>query len=126
MDMATLNSFNNGKTGVGAPAPTTRPSEVSKATDATVTADVRKNDSMADMTDAKREQVLAAVTDMQDYVDAAGRNIQFQLDDDSGRMVVKVTEAQSGEVIRQMPSEEALRLAENLADMRGVLFSGEA
>ena len=74
----------------------------------------------------EREQVLAAVTDMQDYVDAAGRNIQFQLDDDSGRMVVKVTEAQSGDVIRQMPSEEALRLAENLADMRGVLFSGEA
>lgn len=125
MDMATLNSFNN-KPGLTATTAAPRTSEVSKTTDAAVAAEVRKNDSMADMTEGKREQVLAAVTEMQDYVDAAGRSIQFQLDDDSGRMVVKVTEALSGDVIRQMPSEEALRLAENLADMRSVLFSGEA
>jgi len=74
----------------------------------------------------EREQVLAAVTDMQDYVDAVGRNLQFQLDDDSGRMVVTVTEASTGDVIRQMPSEEALRLAENLAEMSSVLFRAEA
>lgn len=123
MDMATLNNFNNARTGLAATAATAQASEVSKATDAAVTAEVRRNDSMAE---PEREQVLAAVADMQDYVDAAGRNIQFQLDDDSGRMVVTVTEASSGDVIRQMPSEEALRLAENLAEMSGLLFSGEA
>ena len=122
MDMGMLNN----RVGVGAAAPAARTNEVTEAARVVDTPEVRKNDSMADMTDANREQVQAAVADMQDYVDAAGRNIQFQLDDDSGRMVVKVTEAQSGDVIRQMPSEEALRLAENLAEMRGVLFSGEA
>lgn len=77
------------------------------------------------MTEPDREQMLAAVADMQDYMDAAGRNLQFQLDDGSGRMVVTVTEASTGDVIRQMPSEEALRLAENLAEMSGLLFKEE-
>lgn len=123
MDMGTLGS--RGSTGVGTPA--SRMHEMKEAkpaqADATVQAEELQVNSRSE---PEREQVLAAVTDMQDYVDAAGRNIQFQLDDDSGRMVVKVTEASTGDVIRQMPSEEALRLAENLAEMSGVLFSGEA
>lgn len=119
MDMGMLNN----RAGVGAAAPAARTNEVTEAARVVDTPEVRRNESM---NEPDREQVLAAVTDMQDYVDAAGRNIQFQLDDDSGRMVVKVTEASSGDVIRQMPSEEALRLAENLAEMSGVLFSGEA
>ena len=122
MDMGMLNN----RAGVGAAAPAARTNEVTEAARVVDTPEVRKNDSMTDMTDANREQVLAAVTDMQDYVDAAGRNLQFQLDDDSGRMVVTVTEASTGDVIRQMPSEEALRLAENLAEMSSVLFRGEA
>ena len=118
MDMGSLAS----RLGVGATVPAARTDEVKASTATREVAETRRNDSM---TEPDREQVLAAVTDMQDYVDAAGRNIQFQLDDDSGRMVVKVTEATSGDVIRQMPSEEALRLAENLDEIRSVLFSGE-
>lgn len=118
MDMGSLAS----RVGVGAAVPAAGTNELKAATATTEVAETRSNDSM---TEAGREQVLAAVTEMQDYVDAAGRNIQFQLDDGSGRMVVKVTEASTGEVIRQMPSEEALRLAENMAEIRSVLFSGE-
>lgn len=118
MDMGSLNN----RAGVGAVAPAARTNEITAVTVAQPATEARKNDSMAE---PDREQVLAAVADMQDYVQAAGRNIQFQLDDDSGRMVVKVTEASTGDVIRQMPSEEALRLAGNLAEMRSVLFSGE-
>lgn len=76
-------------------------------------------------TEPDREQVLAAVTEMQNFVQAAHHNVQFQLDEDSGRMLVKVTERDSGEVIRQIPSEEAVRLAENLSEIRSLLFSGE-
>ena len=119
MDMGSLAS----RVGVGTTVPAAKTNEVKAAPATQAVAETRKNDSM---TEPDSEQVLAAVTDMQDYVDAAGRNIQFQLDDDSGRMIVKVTEASSGDVIRQMPSEEALRLAENMAEIQSVLFSGEA
>ena len=119
MDMGSLAS----RVGVGATVPAAKTDEVKAATATPEVAETRRNDSM---TEPDRQQVLAAVTEMQDYVDAAGRNIQFQLDDDSGRTIVKVTEASTGDVIRQMPSEEALRLAENLAEIHSVLFSGEA
>jgi flagellar protein FlaG len=48
------------------------------------------------------------------------------LDDTSGRVVVNVTEASSGDVIRQIPSEEALRISENLSEIRSLLFEAEA
>ncbi|SDS57606.1 flagellar protein FlaG [Halopseudomonas litoralis] len=118
MDMGSLNN----RAGVGAVAPAARTNEITAVTVAQPASETRENDSM---TEPDREQVLAAVEEMQEYVDVAARNIQFQLDDESGRMVVKVTEASTGDVIRQMPSEEALRLAENLAEMNSVLFRGE-
>tara|TARA_Y100000766_G_C18836667_1_gene570794 strand:+ start:345 stop:746 length:402 start_codon:yes stop_codon:yes gene_type:complete len=73
-----------------------------------------------------REQLQAAVSDIQDFVQSVRRDINFALDEDSGRMIINVTEASSGDVIRQIPSEEALRLAENLTEIRSVLFEAEA
>ena len=123
MDMGSLGS----RGGVGAGAPASRMHEMKEEKPAQADAAVQAEElEVKSRSEPEREQVLAAVTDMQDYVDAAGRNIQFQLDDDSGRMVVTVTEASTGGVIRQMPSEEALRLAENLAEMSSVLFRAEA
>ncbi|MBN0523686.1 flagellar protein FlaG, partial [Pseudomonas aeruginosa] len=52
--------------------------------------------------------------------------LSFSLDDSTGRVVVKVTDSTSGEVIRQIPSEEALRLAERLDEARSLLFKAEA
>ena len=39
----------------------------------------------------------------------------FRIDEDSGRVVVSVVDRRDGTVLRQMPSEEALRIARNLA-----------
>ena len=44
------------------------------------------------------------------------RNLQFSVDDGSGRTVITLSDSQSGEVIRQIPSEALLRLAQRLAD----------
>jgi len=41
-------------------------------------------------------------------------------------MVVKVIATHSGEVIRQLPSEVALKLAQNLADPNSLLFNASA
>ena len=66
------------------------------------------------------------MSDIQGFVQSVRRDINFNLDEDSGRVVINVTEATSGDVIRQIPSEEALRLAENLSEIRSVLFEAEA
>lgn len=54
------------------------------------------------------------------------RNLNFSIDDSTGITVIKVTDALSGDVIRQMPTEDALRLAERLDEMRSLLFEAQA
>src|SRR5512140_1631225 len=49
------------------------------------------------------------------YLRSAGRELSFSVDDATGIVVVAVRDPSSGELIRQMPSEEALRIASNLA-----------
>ena len=49
---------------------------------------------------------------MREFVQATQRNLDFSIDDTTGQVVVKVIARQSGEVIRQLPSEVALKLAE--------------
>jgi flagellar protein FlaG len=48
--------------------------------------------------------------------------LQFRVDDATGRMVVSVTDAVTGEVIRQVPGEEALRMAERIDASIGALL----
>ncbi|WP_061241434.1 flagellar protein FlaG [Ectopseudomonas composti] len=76
--------------------------------------------------EVSREDVEDAVATIQEFVQSVRRNINFAVDDGSGRVVVKVTDSGSGDVIRQIPSEEALKLAENLSEVRSLLFKAEA
>lgn len=73
-----------------------------------------------------RAELEKAMNNIQEFVQSVRRDINFSLDDGNGRVVVKVTDASSGDVIRQIPSEEALKLAENLSEVRSLLFKAEA
>ncbi len=46
----------------------------------------------------------------------AGTQLKFRVDTDAGRVVVQVLDTQSGEVLRQIPREEALQLARDSLD----------
>ncbi|SDI27799.1 flagellar protein FlaG [Pseudomonas flavescens] len=67
-----------------------------------------------------------AIAKMQDYAQSVRRNLDFQLDDSTGRVVVQVINSDSGEVIRQIPSEEVLELASRLEDARSLLLQEKA
>ncbi|HTO18356.1 MAG TPA: flagellar protein FlaG [Pseudomonas sp.] len=71
----------------------------------------------------ERERVVEAIKKIQEFVDETQRGLKFSIDEDTGRTVVKVIARQSGEVIRQLPSEEALELAKRLQDAGSLLFS---
>mgnify|MGYP003596893236 CR=1 FL=1 len=75
---------------------------------------------------AEQGAVEQAVSTIEAFTQSIRRNLSFNLDDSSGRVVVKVTDSLSGEVIRQIPSEEALKLAESLDEARSLLFKAEA
>jgi flagellar protein FlaG len=56
-----------------------------------------------------------ATAQIENFVRSSGRDLQFRVNDASGRVVVSVRDSATGELIRQIPSEEALRIAEQLA-----------
>lgn len=78
------------------------------------------------------EQVSEAISNIQTFVESNQRNLNFSVDEDSRRSIVSVTDASSGDVIRQIPSEEVLQLAERIRELQtefgsavGVFFNRE-
>ena len=72
------------------------------------------------------EQVSQAVDRINEMMQSGKQTLSFQLDDDSGRMVVRVTDAQTKEVIRQIPTEETLKFAEYVDGLVGLIFNKKA
>ena len=56
----------------------------------------------------------AAVASLNDYAQSVRRDIQFSMDETSGHTVITVRDSQTEEVIRQIPSESAVKLASYL------------
>ncbi|MDR9426322.1 MAG: flagellar protein FlaG [Marinobacter sp.] len=69
---------------------------------------------MKERTETQREDLSDAVSQLNDFVQNVQRDLQFEVDNDLGQTVVKVVDQQTQEVIRQIPDEVALRLAEKL------------
>lgn len=68
----------------------------------------------AEQIQEEQEQVREAVTRLNDYVQSVQRDLQFRLDEDSGKTVVTVLDRQTSQVVRQIPDEVALKLAQDL------------
>src|SRR5512147_124224 len=64
-----------------------------------------------------QEAVAAAVQSANAYVQSVSTSIQFSLDQDTGRTVVKMIDTQTDEVIRQFPSEEMLAISRSIDRM---------
>jgi flagellar protein FlaG len=62
------------------------------------------------------EQINTAMRD-------GGRGLNFVIDDTLNQPIIKVTRAETGEVIRQIPNEVVVRVAHNLEKLQGLLFS---
>ncbi len=53
-------------------------------------------------------------------------SLQFELDTDSGRPLVKIVDLQTKEVLRQIPTEEAVSISKALDKMSGLLIKQQA
>jgi flagellar protein FlaG len=64
-----------------------------------------------------KAEVERAVEQMKDFAQVMSRQLQFDVDDESGRTVIRVLDKDSGDVIRQIPSEEVLALARQMKEL---------
>ena len=96
------------------------------------TQDFKKSAEKDDSTERvlSTQEIRAAVEGLSDFASTTNRQLNFSIDEGSDKQVVKVTDAESGEVIRQIPSEEILRLSERLRELQsdlgatvGILFN---
>ena len=75
---------------------------------------------------AERQELEKAVQDIQSFATASQRNLEFSIDDSTHQVVVKVIATDTGEVVRQLPTEAALKLAQSLSDGNSLLFDANA
>ncbi|SFK10525.1 flagellar protein FlaG [Methylophaga sulfidovorans] len=66
------------------------------------------------------------VAQLNDYMQNMNRNLQFSVDDTSGDTVIKVIDAETEEVVRQIPSEEILEARHAAEKYRGILLETKA
>lgn len=65
------------------------------------------------------QQLEKVAQQLQDFVGEMNRGLQFSVDKDSGRDVIKVIDKSSGDLLKQYPSEEVLSLVSKLSEMVG-------
>jgi flagellar protein FlaG len=73
-----------------------------------------------------REVVAKAAAEIQQFVQSMGRNLSFSVDETTGYNVVRVVNPSTGELVRQLPSEELLKIARDFQRLNNVLVSQKA
>ena len=124
--MATIDTVNTGR---GAAAPEPRPvaprpepaqpkvgiQELAAKSEAT------RNETASDM-QKLQERLQEAISTLNERMQSSQQSLSISVDKASKRFVVTVTDRNSGEVIRHIPGESALRVAHNIDALKGVLF----
>ena len=70
-----------------------------------------------------RENLSAAIGMLNKQMEASKRGLGFSYDDSKKTAVVKVTDANSGEVVRQIPTEQVLKMAHQIDQYKGMLYN---
>lgn len=72
---------------------------------------------------AQQEARLKVATQqLNDFMKRTSIDLKFSIDTDSKQVVVKVLNGQTGELIRQIPSAEALKLAKAMDTLQGLII----
>jgi flagellar protein FlaG len=73
-----------------------------------------------------RDAVQAAATKIQSFASSMSRDLNIHVDSSSGKAVIQVVDQQSNETVRQIPGEEALRLARTIDYLSSLLVNQKA
>ncbi len=62
------------------------------------------------------EDLEEVISQIERYLESSRTGLEFRVDRDLDQVIVSVVDPRDGTVLRQMPSEEALRIARAMAD----------
>lgn len=72
------------------------------------------------------EDVERTVNEIRRYIEPVDQNLQFSIDKDTGKTIVKLIDSSTKEVLRQIPSEELIAIARALGKGQGGLIERKA
>lgn len=93
-----------------------------KGAEATQTAQAAQASDKPAAVELTHDQLEEMAGQMESFIGSFNRGLKFRVDEDSGRQVVTVVDNNSGDVIRQIPSEELLEVVTRLAEATGGLI----
>lgn len=62
---------------------------------------------------------------LNEQMSSLNANVKFEFNDEIGELYISVVEKDTGALIRQIPTEEAMKLKEHLKNIVGMLFDKE-
>ena len=93
------------------------PAVVSKA--AELAAAAKPEVRLDQFTQPTREVIQRAADQIKGYLNDSGRDLNVFVDESAGYYVTTVVNPNNGEVVRQIPADETLRIARNVQEMPG-------
>lgn len=75
-----------------------------------------------DFKKATEEKIHRVSELMNDYVSSMQRDIKIKVDDETGKIIIKVISEETGKVIREIPPKELLALAAKMEEISGAFF----
>ena len=128
--MSTINVNSAASSGAmqsgGAPQVIAQPTRSDAEVVSQVASTVIKPSNVDATSQPSREVVAKAAADIQQFVQSMGRNLSFSVDETTGYNVVRVVNPSTGELVRQLPSEELLKIARDFQRLNNVLVSQRA
>ena len=80
----------------------------------------------AEAADRFSERVDRSIDTLNKRMEDLGRSVRFSKDREFDREVITVVNPDSGDIVRQIPPEYAIRVSEGLKSLRGLLFDDKA
>jgi flagellar protein FlaG len=106
--------------------PESKSTVADKSAAAAVVAQATPQQQAPDTPEPSVADVKQAARQLEQFMQSMNRYLEFRIDTDSGRTVVTVRDKTTGDTVRQIPTEEVLRLAQNLGGKTGSLLSQSA
>jgi len=70
-------------------------------------------------------QMEKVAQQLQEFVGRMNKSLEFHVDEDSGKDVIKVVDKNNGELIKQFPSEEVLTVVARLSEAAGMFINSK-
>lgn len=68
------------------------------------------------------DEIDELIGELNDVMRVMNTKISFSIDTETNRPVIQVSDKDTGELIRQIPPEELMRVSQRLSDVLGILF----